>query len=46
MRKIIVNNSNIDLSFFRNFGSVEDKLSFKLVGLKDTDKNMLNALWQ
>lgn len=35
MRKIIVNNSNIDLSFFRNFDSVEDKLSFKLVGLKD-----------
>ena len=35
MRKIIVNNSNIDLSFFRNFDSVEEKLSFKLVGLKD-----------
>ena len=35
MRKIIVNNSNIDLSFFRNFDSVEDKLSFKLIGLKD-----------
>lgn len=35
MRKIIVNNSNIDLSFFRNFDSVEEKLSFKLIGLKD-----------
>ncbi|MEE3469789.1 hypothetical protein SAMN02910451_02642 [Butyrivibrio hungatei] len=35
MRKIIVNNSNIDLSFFRNFDSVEEKMSFKLIGLKD-----------
>lgn len=35
MRKIIVNNSNIDLCFFRNFDSVEEKLSFKLIGLKD-----------
>ena len=35
MRKIIVNNSNIDLIFFRNFDSVEEKLSFKLIGLKD-----------
>ena len=38
MRKIIVNNSNIDLSFFRNFDSVEEKLSFKLIGLKDNNE--------
>ena len=35
MRNIIVNNGNIDLSFFENFDGVEDKLSFKLIGIKD-----------
>lgn len=35
MRNIIVNNGNIDLSFFENFDGVEGKLSFKLIGIKD-----------
>ena len=35
MKRIIVNNGDIDLSFFRSFDSVEDKLSFKLIGIKD-----------
>ncbi|MBO4913178.1 MAG: hypothetical protein J5504_10665 [Butyrivibrio sp.] len=35
MRHIIVNNGEIDLSFFRDFNKVEDKLSFKLIGIKE-----------